>query len=146
MIRELMNTFRAIGLIISITSAILLSSARAQAPAGPQGPFPPDQWPASIDPSKTVHFVSVDDAFAPPGDTWITGNMQILSGADQVTTPVTIGGFNGLKATASYINVADNDFTEWADDDNIDILMQVYGDAAVLSAKGESRDFNFLIG
>jgi hypothetical protein len=90
--------------------------------------------------------VSVDDAFAPPGDSWITGNIQILSGADQVTTPVTIGGFNGLKATASYINVADNDYTEWADDDEIDILMEVYGDAAVLSTQGEPRDFNFLIG
>src|SRR5687767_425880 len=122
----------------------LLSGARAQ--QLPQGPFPPEQWPASADTNKVVHFVSVGDAFQPLGDKWITGNMQILSGGDQVTTPIQIGGFSGLKATANYLNVADADFTEWADDEEIDILMQVYGDAALFNATGNPRNFNFLIG
>jgi hypothetical protein len=116
------------------------------ASAQPQGPFPPEQWPASADPNKVVHFVSVGDALAPLSANWLTGNMQILSGGDQVTTPIQIGGFNGLKVTGNFLNIADNDYTEWADDEEIDILMQVYGDAALFEADGDPRNFNFLIG
>lgn len=72
--------------------------------------------------------------------------MQILSGGDQVTSPITIGGFKGLKATASYLNVADNDYTEWADDPEIDILVQVYGDASLFTTAGAPKDYHFLIG
>src|SRR5207247_10678169 len=57
-----------------------------------------------------------------------------------------IGGHDGLKATSSYLNVADQMYEEWADDDFVDILMQVYGDAAVLGANDQPRNFNFLIG
>jgi hypothetical protein len=110
------------------------------------GPFPPDQWPASASATKVVHFVSVGDVFQPLGDTWITGNMHILSGGDQTTEAIHIGGFDGLKVTGSYLNTADSDFTEWADDEEIDILVQVYGDAALFTAAGAPRDFGFLIG
>jgi hypothetical protein len=113
---------------------------------GPQGPFPPDQWPGSIDKTKTVHYVSVGDAFAPPAETWITGNMSILSGGDQVTTPIKIGGFDGLKATGNYLNTADNDFSSWAEEEEIDILVQVYGDGALFNTAGEPRNFPFLMG
>jgi hypothetical protein len=123
-------------------SCMLSGSLAQQA----QGPFPPDQWPASADASKTVHFVSVNDAFQPPGNSWVGGNMQILSGGDQVTVPIQIGGFSGLKVTGNYMNTADADYAEWADDAEIDILMQVYGDAALFQANGEPRNFNFLIG
>jgi hypothetical protein len=112
----------------------------------PQGPFPPDQWPASADANKVVHFVSVDDAFQPLGNSWVSGNMNILSGGDQVTAPIQIGGFSGLKVTGNYLNVADHDYTEWADNEEIDILMQVYGDGALFSSSGDPRNFNFLIG
>lgn len=110
------------------------------------GPFPPDQWPASVDKAKPVHFFSVGEAFAPPGASWIGGNMSILSGGDQVTTPITIGGYPGLKVTGSYLNTADPDYAEWADDEEIDILMQVYGDGALFQPNGNPRNFNFLIG
>jgi hypothetical protein len=88
----------------------------------------------------------VDNAFAPLGGGWTSAGMSILSGGDQVTVPITIGGFNGLKVTGNYLNTADSGFTEWADDETIDILMQVYGDAAVLNAQGMPRGYNFLIG
>src|SRR5687768_7331121 len=127
-----------------VVSSLVLGGSYAQ--QTPEGPFPPDQWPASADQTKTVHFVSVNDAFQPLGSTWLTGNMQILSGGDQVTTPIQIGGFSGLKVTGSYLNTADADFAEWADDAEIDILMQVYGDSALFQANGEPRNFNFLIG
>lgn len=112
----------------------------------PEGPFPPDQWPASADANKVVHFVSVNDVFQAKSDKWLTGNMSILSNGDQVTAPIRIGGFDGLKVTGNYLNIADLDYAEWADDEEIDILMQVYGDAALFQANGETRDFSFLIG
>lgn len=130
-------------LIPWLAMAFCTTAAFAQQP---EGPFPPNQWPGSIDKTKPVHFVSVGDAFTPPSDTWITGNMRILSGGDQVTSPISIGGFDGLKVTGNYLNTADGDFTEWADDDEIDILVQVYGDGALFQGNGNPRNFNFLIG
>jgi hypothetical protein len=129
--------------MLALAFAFLCPSGAQQIP---QGPFPPEQWPASADTNKVVHFVSIGDAFQPLSDAWLTGNMQILSAGDQVTTPIQIGGFDGLKVTGNYMNTADMDFTEWADDEEIDILMQVYGDAALFQGNGSPRNFNFLIG
>lgn len=109
------------------------------------GPYDPDQWPSVADPNKTVHFVSTDNIFPALGAGW-TSTLNILSGGDQVTSPVTLRGRTGLKALGNYVNTADNSFTEWADNDTIDILMQVYGDDATLGGDGQPRNFNFLIG
>ncbi|HTG43912.1 MAG TPA: hypothetical protein VK633_05210 [Verrucomicrobiae bacterium] len=130
-------------LALAAYSALLLSSA---AQPLPQGPFPPDQWPASADKNKTVHFVTIGDALLPLSDKWVTGNMSILNDTDQATAPIRIGGLDGVKATGNYLNVADLEYSEWADDDEIDILMQVYGDAALLQPNGTPRNFSFLIG
>jgi len=111
------------------------------------GPFDSENWPKSIVPAKQAHFVSTDQAFAaPPGANWPSDALQILSGGDQATTPITIGGHSGLKATGNYLNVSDQLFAEWATFDTIDILMQVYGDAALLGATGQPRNFTFLTG
>jgi hypothetical protein len=83
---------------------------------------------------------------APVSANWLADQLQILSGGDQGTAPITIGGHDGLKAVNEYLNVADSMYAEWADDDTIDILMQVYGDGALLSPAGDPRNFNFLIG
>ncbi|MCI0535984.1 MAG: hypothetical protein L0Z50_12230 [Verrucomicrobiales bacterium] len=124
----------------------LLASLVASRGQPPQGPFPPEQWPASADGNKVVHFVSVGDTFQPVGAQWVVGNMSILSGGDQVTEPIRIGGFDGLKVIGNYLNTADGDYTEWADDEEIDILMQVYGDGALFQANGDPQNFSFLIG
>lgn len=111
-------------------------------------PFSPDDWPATKKSDKKVHYVNVDpdQAFAPVSDNWLADSLQILSGGDQGTAPITIGGHTGVKVTGSYLNIADTAFQEWADDETIDILMQVYGDAALLNASGQPRTFNFLTG
>jgi hypothetical protein len=106
----------------------------------------PEAWPSSIDSTKTVHYVSVDDAFTPPSGSWTAGGLQILSGGDQVTSPIRIGGHNGLVVSSQYLNIADPDYPVWADQDTIDILMQVYGDSSVLAANGTPRSYNFLEG
>lgn len=109
------------------------------------GPYPDNDWPASKDPSKTVHYVTIGGALSAPGATWVP-SLNILSGGDQITQDITIGGYAGKKVTGSYLNVADDEFSAWADADFIDILVQAYGDAALLNAQGAPRNFNFLIG
>jgi hypothetical protein len=113
---------------------------------GQTGPFNPEDWPLTKAADKKVHYVSVDSAFTPVSGTWLADGLNILSGGDQVTQPITIGGHTGLKVTGEYFNIADQMFEEWADDDTIDILMQVYGDAALLNAQGNPRNFAFLTG
>src|SRR5947208_1750056 len=109
--------------------------------------FPdPEAWPSTINVTQTVHFISVDDAFTPPGATWISTDLQIVTGGAQVTQPISIGGHQGLVTIGQYLNIADSEYQTWASEDTIDILMQVYGDSAVLAANGSPRNFNFLEG
>ena len=71
---------------------------------GQDGPFPPDAWPASADGEKRVHFATVDFSLDPLGAGW-EETLTILSGGDQQTEPVTIGGFEGVRATCFYDDV-----------------------------------------
>lgn len=110
------------------------------------GPFSPDDWPATRDPAKRVHYVVVDGGLTPPSDNWIADQLLILSGGDQATADTTIGGYAAKKATGNYLNIADQGFETWADQENIDVLVQVYGDGALFNTQGLPRDFVFLTG
>lgn len=114
------------------------------------GPFDPGSWPGTAKADKAVHFVTVPTeglaSLEPLSDSWIQGGMTLLSGGDQSTTDLTIGGFSGKRTTDNYFNVADRDYVFWNDYGTLDILMQVYGDSGVLAANGNPRNFNFLIG
>jgi hypothetical protein len=127
------------------TSSLFLALLVVQTASAQTGPFDPEDWPPTRDPSKTVHYVVTDGTFAPPGATWLADTLQILSGGDQGTQDFTIGGHTGKKVVGAYLNVADSEFTEWADDEFIDILLQVYGDDALLN-QGQPRNYNFLTG
>ena len=109
------------------------------------GPFDPDQWPSVADPNKVAHDISTDGGIAPLGAGW-SDTLSILSGGDQLTSPITLRGHQGLKVVDNYLNPADTGFPEWADNGTIDILMQVYGDGAVLGGNDQPRNCNFLIG
>ena len=126
--------------ILSLLAGLLTSTVSLFA-----APHDPDQWPSVADPTKIVHFVSTDSTFTPLSDSW-TSTLTILSGGDQQTAPVTLRGVAGLKVQGNYLNTSDSGYTEWADNDTIDILMQVYGDDAILSGTGQPRNFNFLLG
>jgi hypothetical protein len=130
---------------LQYTIPVLLSLCASVAARAQTGPFSPEDWPATRDPSKVVHYYVTGDALTAPSDTW-TPNLRVLSGGDQVTGEFTIGGFTGLKVLGNYLNVADDAYTEWADNEFVDILVQAYGDAALFNAAGEPRNFNFLIG
>ena len=109
------------------------------------GPFPITDWPATRDASKKVHFLVTDGELPVPGENWVSG-LSILSGGDQVTEDINIGGFTAKKVTGNFLNVADPAFDAWADSETIDILIQAYGDAALFNAQGAPRNFNFLTG
>lgn len=125
---------------ILFVQGILSFSVLAQ-----NGPFPPEKWPASASGTKKVHFTSVGDVLQPLGNGW-QPSLKMLSGGDQSTDSITIGGLEGVKATSNYFNVADEDYEAWAKNETIDILVQIYGDSAVLSPADAPRNFHFLIG
>ena len=109
------------------------------------GPFPVTDWPATKDVSKKVHYVVTDEGLSAPSDNWVP-ELSILSGGDQTTADISIGGFNAKKVTGNYLNVADNLFETWAESEFIDVLVQAYGDDALFTAQGAPRNFNFLTG
>lgn len=109
------------------------------------GPFDPESWPATINPNLPVHYVVTDGGLNAPGDAWHQ-SLTILTGSDHVTADYAIAGHTGKKATANNLNPADSEYTEWADDEFIDILIQAYGDEALFGAGGAPRNFTFLTG
>lgn len=110
-----------------------------------RGPFDPEKWPASIDISKTVHFISVDSAFQSPGPKW-TPNLKILTGGDHQTEPAEAGGHKAVRVAIVKFNTADDLYSFWANEHTVDILLQVYGDESLFNPDGTPRYFNFLTG
>ena len=129
-----------------VCAGAFLSTLNTQAQVGP---FPPGAWPLTAKPGATVHFTEIItegvEPLAPLSESWTSG-LNFLSGGDQNLADLNIGGFAGKKTIGQYFNVADRDYTIWNNHDTIDILMQVYGDSALLSSAGAPKDFNFLIG
>ena len=64
-----------------IVSFLLLFSLTLLQTLGQQGPFSPDDWPATVDPDKEVHYVVSDrDAvFEPAGGQWFEGCLLYTS-------------------------------------------------------------------
>ena len=124
--------------VACITFAVIFASRALAA-----GPYPPTDWPATINPTKKVHYFVPDNAaFSVPNANW-NPSLNVLTGGDQPTENYTVGSppamFTGKKATGSYFNVADTAWEEWNSVDQIDILIQVYGDAAVLNPSNQSQ-------
>lgn len=124
----------------------LALAASCVASLAQQGPFNPEQWPPTINAAKIVHYVATDGDLQPPSDKWLSDPLTILTGGDQGTDDITVGGHMGKKVVGDYLNIADAEYPEWADTEVIDILTQVYGNAALLNAQGEPRDYHFLTG
>ena len=108
-------------------------------------PMDPEFLPTSMRGDKIVHFVSIDGAFKAPNRNW-SACLTTLNGADHLTDPVTVGGHTGVKVRGIKFNNADAQYQFWADKHTIDILLQVYGDEALVDEKGQARYCNFLTG
>jgi hypothetical protein len=110
-----------------------------------KGPFSPDAWPPTMDSSKIVHFIDLDGKLLPPSPRW-SGNLKILTGGDHATEKTQAGGRDCVRIAMFKFNTADDQYPVWAKEHSIDILLQVWGDSALLDKDGNPRDFNFLTG
>lgn len=135
--------YRAFWLAIVPAAALLIGVTTR--PAAKKGPFSPEAWPPTIDAAKKVHFISIDGALGPANDNW-TPNLKILTGGDHPTEPVTVGGHTGVRIAGFKFNTADDQYPIWAGEHTVDILLQIYGDDALLNKDGSLKDFNFLTG
>ena len=129
----------------NLRPAILLLLTLALNLHAEKGSLDPEMLPPGIDPARKVHFVSIDGAFKPANTNW-QASLKTLTGGDHATEAVTIGGHTGVKVSGIKFNNADELYPFWADKHVIDILMQVYGDEALVDANGKVRYFNFLTG
>lgn len=111
-----------------------------------EGPFDPEQWPPTINTDLPAHFIVTDGTLFTPGGLWLEELLTVLTGGDQVTEDITVGGHTGKKVTGNFLNIADAYFQEWAVYDEIDILVQAYGDGGLFNAEGQPRNFTFLTG
>ena len=109
-----------------------------------QGPFDPENWPPTIDPNAWVAYVDVEGTLPNPGG-W-SDHLEILTGGDQVTEDITIGGHKAKKVVGTYLNVADSLYEVWASEDTIDILVLAYGNDALIGSSESGRDVTFLTG
>ncbi len=130
-------------IFISVALALVVgraSQAQTNLPANPEA------WPPTVDATKFVHYITIDHKFTPVGSGWISNDLQVLTGGDQVTSAISIGGHLGDKTVGQYLNVADADYTAWATEDTIDILIQFYGNSSVLNPDGSPHNYSFLEG
>jgi hypothetical protein len=109
------------------------------------GPFSPESWPATINPAKKVHFIDLDEKLSAPGTNWVSC-LHFLAGGDHDTKAIEVGGHKGVQVLGIKFNTADDQFPFWAQQHEIDILIQFYGDGVFLDGKGKPRYFNFLTG
>jgi hypothetical protein len=143
-----LQSMRNPALRLVLITLLTLGAALQAIGSGPRakrGPFDPEAWPPTIDPTKKVHYICIDDTLKPANSNWIA-NLKILTGGDHPTEPVTVGGHTGVRIAGFKFNTADDQFPLWAKEHTIDILLQVYGDGAFLDAGGTPRYFNFLTG
>lgn len=125
---------------LAATLLIAFMSNRPQ-----HGPFNAEAWPPTADAKKRVHFISVDNALKPLSPTWLP-NLKILTGGDHPTEGLTVGGHEAVRIAGFKFNTADDQYSVWANEHSVDILMLIYGDGAFLEADGKLRYFNFLTG
>lgn len=133
------------------SNATILTASKIE---GAGGPYAPTAWPTNIDPAKVVHFYSADSSLAAPNANWVDSlNLcdQGATGGDQAVADVLNLGtemFLGKRAISDNLNILDQSFEAWANVPEIDILLQVYGDAGVVkpSDGNQGRRIEFLTG
>jgi hypothetical protein len=111
------------------------------------GPFSPTNWPPTIDPSATVDYAILDPnaVFVNTPAGW-SGVLSIPGGGDETWQDITLGGLAGVQETGNYLNIADPNYLNFESDPVIDILVEVYGNSSLYTAKGTGAAINFLEG
>ena len=116
------------------------------------GPYPPTDWPTSIDTTKVVHYVVADGTLPPPAGAvnWTNslGFIASTPGSDQYLQSCCAANLGCYRALSSYINLADTNYITWNTNDTVDILLLVYGDVSMLNPYNlkQTRAWTFRIG
>jgi len=121
--------------------ALAATSTQAQT-----GPFSPSNWPPTINASAAVDYVIIDPnaVFTTPAG-W-NANLILASGGDQAYSGITLSGLFGDQMTSVNLNIADPNYTIFANVPVIDILLQVYGNSSLYNADGTGKGVGFLEG
>ena len=66
-------------------------------------------------------------------------NLRLANGGDEAYSGITLNGLYGDQATSTYLNIADPNYTMFANMPVIDILLQVYGNSSLYNADGSGK-------
>jgi hypothetical protein len=129
------------GLIAAAVWALATAAAQAQT-----GPFSPSNWPPTISATAAVDYVIIDPnaTFDTPSG-W-NGVVTLANGGDQAYTGITLNGLFGDQMTSDNLNIADPNYTMFADMPVIDILLEVYGNSSLYNADGSGKGVGVLEG
>jgi len=130
-----------LGWIVAAMWAMAAASTQAQT-----GPFSPSNWPPTINASAAVDYVILDPnaTFDTPAG-WNPA-LSLAGGGDQAYIGITLNGLFGDQTTSDNLNIADPNYTAFADVPAIDILLQVYGNASLYNADGSGKNSTWLEG
>ena len=110
------------------------------------GPFPPTDWPTTINSNAMVNFGIFDQKAAFNTPTGWNQTVSLAGGGDQTFQSITLSGLTGDQSTSTYINFADSGYTAWVDTPVLDVLIQVYGNGNLYNVSGSSINVHFLTG
>jgi hypothetical protein len=93
----------------------------------------------------------VDYVIVDPNATFDTpagwnGGLTLANGGDQAYIGITLNGLFGDQTTSDNFNIADPNYTMFADMPVIDILLEVYGNSSLYNADGSGKGVTWLEG
>ena len=137
------------GVAMAARFAWVAAAIWALSPAPTQaqiGPFSPSDWPPTINTNITVDYVIIDPnaVFNTPAG-W-NANLILANGGDQTYIGITLNGLFGDQMTSDNLNIADPNYTMFANTPVIDILLQVYGNSSLYNADGSGKSVGVLEG
>ena len=137
------------GVAMAARFAWVAAAIWALSPAPTQaqiGPFSPSDWPPTINTNITVDYVIIDpNAVFNTLAGW-NANLILANGGDQTYIGITLNGLFGDQMTSDNLNIADPNYTMFANTPVIDILLQVYGNSSLYNADGSGKSVGVLEG
>src|ERR1700748_3267581 len=93
-----------------------------------QAQFTNADWPSTINPNASVDYAVFDPGASFPSTPsgWFPG-FSLSGGGDQAFSLVTLDSLKGNQGSSSFMNLADNNYAQFATVPNVDILLQVFG-------------------
>lgn len=123
-------------LLVALTLLAGKFSARAQ--------FTNTDWPSTINPNAAVDYAVFDTTVSFPSTPsgWFS-SLSLSGGGDQAFSLVTLDGLKGDQGSSSFLNIADNNYAQFATTPNVDILLQVFGDDSLYNSDGSGKTITF---